>query len=166
MNGHGTELEDKPLDELDDQADREELRGRYYGLMQELRVMLPGVQITVAFLLTAPFSSRFADLDDTGRLLWGIALATGALAIVTFLTPTALHRLGPRRSRRERLRWGIRMVRIGLIAMSVSLICALTAVFRFVFDDTTGTVIAAALIGVLVACWFGLPALIASTDDD
>ncbi len=50
--------EDRPASELDDRADREELRERYYGLLQELRVILPGVQVLVAFLLTVPFASR------------------------------------------------------------------------------------------------------------
>ena len=34
--------DDRPPGELDDQDDRQELRRRYYGLLQELRVLLPG----------------------------------------------------------------------------------------------------------------------------
>ena len=48
-------------------ADREELRTRYQMLLQELRVVLPGVQVLMAFLQTAPFAQRFGDLDDLGR---------------------------------------------------------------------------------------------------
>jgi Family of unknown function (DUF6328) len=50
---------DEDTEDLDDVADREELRQRYYGLLQELRVVLPGVQVLLAFLLTAPFAQRF-----------------------------------------------------------------------------------------------------------
>ncbi|MBA2714341.1 MAG: hypothetical protein H0U55_12410 [Rubrobacteraceae bacterium] len=37
-------------------------------LLNELRVILPGVQFLFAFLLTVPFSQRFAELDglETG----------------------------------------------------------------------------------------------------
>ncbi len=59
-----SEVDDRPTGELDDEQDRDELRRRYYGLLQELRVLLPGVQILVAFLLTAPFASGFAQLDE------------------------------------------------------------------------------------------------------
>lgn len=40
MSAAGSDVD---TDQLDDEADREELRRRYYGLMQELRVILPGV---------------------------------------------------------------------------------------------------------------------------
>jgi Family of unknown function (DUF6328) len=42
---------------------RNERRARELGeLLQELRVMLPGVQVLFAFLLTVPFSARFEDV--------------------------------------------------------------------------------------------------------
>ena len=50
--------------ELDDDRDRDELRSRYGMLLQELRVLLPGVQLLVAFLLTAPFAQGFERVDD------------------------------------------------------------------------------------------------------
>src|SRR4029077_299561 len=97
---------DTPAGELGDHADRDELRSRYYGLLQELRVLLPGAQVLVAFMLTAPFAARFSELDDVGRSLFGVALVSGSLAIISFATPSALHRFGPRTERSERLRWG------------------------------------------------------------
>src|SRR6059058_985626 len=100
---------DRSAHELDDVADREELRNRYYGLLQELRVLLPGVQILVAFLLTAPFAARFTELGEVEKAVYGVALATGILAIVAFVAPIAMHRVGSRRSRVERLIWAIRM---------------------------------------------------------
>ena len=40
--------------------DRNERRARELAeLLQELRVILPGVQVFLAFLLTVPFSARF-----------------------------------------------------------------------------------------------------------
>src|SRR3954449_11271769 len=91
--------DDRSLDELDDERDRDELRRRYYGLLQELRVLLPGVQILVAFLLTAPFAAAFKNLDEVGQYLYGISLGAGMLAVIFFVAPTVFHRVGPRRSR-------------------------------------------------------------------
>ena len=73
---------------LDDRLDRSELRDRYYGLLQELRVVLPGVQVLVAFLLTAPFSARFADLDDVGVAAYLVALVSAVLATICRVAPT------------------------------------------------------------------------------
>jgi hypothetical protein len=96
---------DADLDELDDERDRDELRRRYYGLLQELRVVLPGVQVLLAFLLTVPFARRFSELDDPGRGLFAVALVGAASSVVCFVAPTVLHRVGHRQARRERLEW-------------------------------------------------------------
>lgn len=67
-----------PASRLDDEVDRDELRDRDYGLLQELRVVLPGVQVLVAFLLTMPFAQRFVRLDAFGKSMFGVALVCGA----------------------------------------------------------------------------------------
>ena len=100
--------QDASVAELDDVVDRDELRRRYYGLMQELRVLLPGVQILVAFLLTVPFATRFGNVGRFEKACFGVALGGGAIAIMLFVTPTAIHRLGERRARSRRLLWSIR----------------------------------------------------------
>src|SRR3954467_5828143 len=96
---------DRPLSDLDDDADRVELRQRYYGLLQELRVVLPGVQVLMAFLLTAPFASGFDQLDGRGRDAYLVALVTSLVSIVCLLAPTMFHRVGERRARAARLIW-------------------------------------------------------------
>jgi hypothetical protein len=151
------EIDDRPADQLDDEADREELRHRYYGLLQELRVLLPGVQILVAFLLTAPFAARFAELDQLEKDLYGIALASGILAIVAYAAPIAMHRVGARRSRVERLVWGIRMLRVGLALMAISLISATLVIATLVFGGVAAVVACAALVVALLLAWVGLP---------
>ena len=45
--------------------DRQERTAReLFELLNELRVILPGVQLLIAFLLMVPFTQRFPDLDD------------------------------------------------------------------------------------------------------
>ena len=102
---------------LDDERDRAELRDRYYGLLQELRVVLPGVQVLVAFLLTVPFAQRFGELDDLDRGLYGAALLFTILSAIAFISPTALHRFGNRTARGQRLRVSIVMSRVGLLCL-------------------------------------------------
>ena len=149
--------DDRPLGSLDDQADRDELRRRYYGLLQELRVLLPGVQILVAFLLTVPFAERFPEVDRFGTALYGIALSSSALSVVAFVTPTAFHRVGPRQSRVERLRWGIRVTRAGLVTLSVALSSAFLLVTRWVFATPVASAMTAGLVVVMLCMWLLLP---------
>jgi hypothetical protein len=153
----GHDRADVAASQLDDTEDRDELRRRYYGLMQELRVLLPGVQILVAFLLTAPFASRFPDLDETGRVLYGVALCAGTASIVAFATPTVIHRVGDRRARSARLAWSVQLGRFGLACFGLALGAARMVVARFVFSPTTSVVIGAAVVVTILVAWVAMP---------
>jgi hypothetical protein len=153
MTGQG----ERPEDELDDEADREELRQRYYGLMQELRILLPGVQVLGAFLLTVPFAQRFVDIDDTGRALFGAALACAILSAVAFITPTALHRFGVRTARARRLRISIVTTRLGLVLLGLALTLSLTVVSRFLYDGWVTVLLVSFVAAGIVVLWFVLP---------
>ena len=158
--------DDRNLRELDDHADRAELRSRYYNLLQELRVIIPGVQVLLAFLLTAPFADRFADLDHTGRLLYGLTLLSALVSVVSLLTPTVLHRFCERTARRARLVWSIRMTVVGLVALAIALVLGLTCVSRLVFGAGATTALVIAAVAVLGVLWGGLPLLVSRHEAD
>lgn len=146
--------------ELDDAIDRDELRDRYYGLLQELRVVLPGAQVLVAFLLTVPFAGRFAQLDDVERSSFFVALISAILAVVCFVAPTALHRGGGRTKRAARLIWAVRLCSVGLVLFAVALVAAVYCVTRFVFDELAGVVLAATVLLAVVSLWAVLPRIL------
>jgi hypothetical protein len=150
---------------LDDERDRAELRDRYYGLLQEVRVVLPGVQVLVAFLLTVPFAQRFGELDNVDRGLYGVALLFTILSAIAFISPTALHRFGSRTARGQRLRVSILMTRVGLLCLGVGIALALLVVSRFLF----ATAITALLVGItvlaMVTFWIIVPRLLRGDDE-
>jgi hypothetical protein len=153
----GRDPSELELGELDDVEDRAELRLRFEMLLQELRVVLPGVQILFAFLLTVPFSARFHEVDDIGRILYGVTMFTAALSIVALLTPTYLHRIGKRTARARRLRWSIRMTVVGLILFTGALLSGLWGVTRFVFSPTATWLIMVPSTIAATAGWVVLP---------
>ena len=148
---------EKDTGELDDIVDRDELRHRFDMLLQELRVVLPGVQVLLAFLLTAPFSQRFAEVDTWGRRAYAVALATAMLAVIALLTPTILHRLVERTARTHRLWWSIRLLVVGLVLVAVALVSAMWGIARFVFGTTTSWWLVTPALIVLGALWLILP---------
>jgi hypothetical protein len=150
-------IADQPASALDDERDREELRRRYYGLLQELRVLLPGVQVLVAFLLTVPFAERFTELDRTGQILYAISLVCAVIAVIAFVAPTAFHRMGLRTSRAERLVWAIKATRFGIAFMALSLECALFVICRLIFDTMVAAAVVGGLAVLMVAVWVVLP---------
>jgi hypothetical protein len=150
---------DADLDELEDVEDRDELRQRYYGLLQELRVMLPGVQVLLAFLLTVPFSQRFEDLNDPERATFSVAMLAATISVVCLLTPTVYHRIAVRTERVARLRWGIRMTVAGLFFLAVALVSALWCIAHFVFGSAEAWTVTAVLTAAIIVLWFALPSL-------
>jgi hypothetical protein len=150
---------DRPAGELDDTRDRDELRQRYYGLLQELRVLLPGVQVLAAFLLTAPLANRFTELDETSRVVYGVSLVSALISVVCFVAPTAFHRVGARTSRAHRLTWAIQMARAGIAFMAVALECALFVISRMIFGDAVAILAVSGLGLVMLTVWVVLPAV-------
>ena len=142
---------------LDDTTDREELRQRHYGLLQELRVVLPGIQVLLAFLLTVPFAQRFHELDEWGRRAYEVALTSSMLSVVFLLGPTFLHRFGDRTARRDRLLWSIRLVVVGLALLGVALLAALWGVARFVFGDGSAVQLVLPVAVAMLAVWIVVP---------
>ncbi len=143
--------------ELDDDADREELRKRYEMLLQELRVVLPGVQVLMAFLLTAPFAQRFDELDDIGRRSYLVALVSALGSTICLLTPTVFHRVAERTARRARLVWSVRIAVVGFILVAVALTAATWCITRLVFGTPAAAVVASAAVGAFAVVWVLLP---------
>ncbi len=146
-----------PPDRLDDVRDRDELRRRYEMLMQELRVLLPGTQVMMAFLLTVPFTRQFGDLDDRDRFVFGVAMVATVLAVVAFLAPIAAHRFGDRRQRSVRLRQAILMARVGLVLLAIALLGGVAVVAGLVFGGAVAGWISAVAAASMVGAWVFVP---------
>jgi hypothetical protein len=79
---------EKKADSDDDRRAREVVE-----LLQELRIVLPGVQVLFAFLLTVPFAGRFTDLSALQRNVFFATLLCTAVATALLIAPSAHHRL-------------------------------------------------------------------------
>jgi amino acid transporter len=140
-----------------DEAEEEELRERYREVLEEYRTILPGVQVLLAFLLTVPFSQRFEELDDLSRDLFMVAIASTAIAMLLFLTPTAFHRIAPEANREQRVRLAVRATVAGMLAVATSVVTAILVVSRFIYDDTVAAWVTGGILGLAITLWFLLP---------
>lgn len=134
----------------------------YRELLEELRTIIPGVQVLLAFLLTVPFSSRFTEVDDLGRRVFVAALVGVALAIVVFLTPAAMHRVSRSSGSGDRLRLGVRLTVAGMAIAAASVAAVIFVVVRFIFDaPPLALAVAVSVAAAAVGMWFVLPLLMA-----
>lgn len=70
-------------------------------LLQELRVAGLGVQVLFGFMLSLPFTARFAKLSQPQRDLYLASLLLAAISTALLLGPVAYHRLVFRRHQKE-----------------------------------------------------------------
>ncbi|MFC6287723.1 DUF6328 family protein [Nocardioides sp. GCM10027113] len=141
-----------------DETFEERLDRKWGELLQELRVMQTGAQLTAAFLLTLPFQSAFEDLDafQTGLYLALVLLAVATTAFV--LTPVAIHRRITGQRVKERLvTWAHRMAACGLLTLGALVTGIVMLVFDMVLDRTWAAAVAGATAVVLVALLAALP---------
>jgi O-antigen/teichoic acid export membrane protein len=127
-------------------------------LVQELRVAGLGVQVLFGFLLSLPFTQRFARLSGGQRDLYLTCIMLSAVATVLFVGPVAYHRLVFRRDMKEDLlRIANMMAIVGLCAVGLAILAAVLLVTWYVAGGLAGTVIAALLACLLGGLWFAVP---------
>ena len=119
-------------------------------LLQELRVVLPGIQVLFAFLLAVPFSQRFQDLTSGQRAVFFSAFIITSVASILLLAPSVQHRLSWRRFDKENLlRAANRLALTGSFLMAIAIDVVVYLVADLLYGAEWGGV-AAAIIGIAV----------------
>ena len=147
-----------PEDREDRTAKAERLDRELIELLNELRVMLPGVQALFAFLLVVPFSERFTSTTRTERVAYYIAFAAAALCSILFITPSVYHRVQFRQHDKERLlRVGNAMVIWGSVVLGVGIAASIFVITGFLVDDVVALIVSLATFLLLSVLWWALP---------
>lgn len=140
-----------------DETDEERLDRKFDDLLQELRVMQTGAQLTAGFLLTLPFQEVFADLDDFQRTTYLVLVVLAALTTVLLLSPVAIHRrLSGSHAKGRVVDAAQRLVAAALVTLSLMIVGIIFFTFDMVIDRSAalvagigmGAVVAALLVWV------------------
>jgi hypothetical protein len=127
-------------------------------LLQELRVVLPGVQVLFAFLLAVPFSSRFGDVDDFERDVYFVALLLSALAVALLMAPSIQHRILFRREQKRYLvSLGGALLIAGMTALALAIVLSLVLVAHFLFGAAAAWIAGGLSFAAFALVWYVLP---------
>jgi hypothetical protein len=141
-----------------DETRTQRLDRNWATLLQELRVVLTGVQLLTGFLLTLPFQQRFAELDHELRLLYLATVGCSIAATVLLTTPVALHRITFRRHMlRKLVAVSHRVTMIGLLLLGAALSGVATLVFDVIAGRGAGVAAGVATATAWVTLWVALP---------
>jgi amino acid transporter len=142
----------------DGESKGERLDRELMELLQELRVVITGVQVLLAFLLTAPFQQRFAELQGSLRNAFFAAIACATLSTAFLLAPTAQHRLRWRARDKERLlQTGNQLAIAGTVFLAAAIVLAVYVVTNILFTTDLAIWTALGFTVVFAGLWYVLP---------
>ncbi|MGE5636905.1 MAG: DUF6328 family protein, partial [Nocardioidaceae bacterium] len=123
-------------------------------LLQELRVAQTGVQVLFAFLLTLPFTARFASISALQKAVYFTTLLTTGCAAVLLIAPTSWHRIVFRRGDKEHLvEVANRFAIAGLACVALSMSGAVLLVGDVLFGAWAAIAVGAATAGGCAVLW-------------
>ena len=117
-----------------------------------------GVQVLFGFLLSLPFTTRFARLSHAQRELYIASIVLAAVSTALLVAPVAYHRLVFRRHEKERLvRAANVMALLGLGAVALAVSAAVLLVTSYVAQGLPAVVISAFVVCLFGGLWFVFP---------
>ena len=142
------------------ESDDERLDRELIELLNELRVVLPGVQVLFAFLLTVPFTNRFSSITNGQRQVFFATFLCTTASTALLIAPSAYHRLRWRQHDKEQMLTTANRLSIGgLVFLTLALVLAAFLVTDLMFHATGAAVVTAAVAGFFAWFWWGLPLL-------
>jgi hypothetical protein len=129
-----------------DETDEERADRKFADMLQELRVMQTGVQLTAGFLLTLPFQGPFEDLDDGQRATYLALVVLAGFTTALVITPVAVHRrLSGNHVKDRVVRVTHRIARFALACVAALVVGVIGFIFDVVVDRGTALVVAAVM---------------------
>ena len=140
------------------ESEKQRLNRNLDQLLQELRVVLPGVQVLFAFLLAVPFSSRFGDVDGFERDVYFVALLLSAIAVALLMAPSIQHRILFRHDQKRYLvALGSMLTIAGMTALALAIVLSLVLVAHFLFGAAAAWTAGGLSFGAFALLWYALP---------
>lgn len=151
----------------DAESEKERTQRQLIELLQELRVIITGVQVLFAFLLAVPFNQRFASVTSFQKDLYLAILLLTALSTALLMAPTAYHRIRfHQRDRVHIIKVSNRFALAGLATLALAMTGAVLLVTDFLFADTLLVTAATAGTAIVFATlWYGLPLAREASDE-
>ncbi len=154
-------MEEVRLDETPTERANREL----IELLNELRVVLPGVTVLFAFLLAVPFAKGWPQVTDFERDAFLVAVFAAGVSIAFLTAPSSYHRLRFRHGDKARIvAIGNRLAILGIAAFAVALEAVILLVLSYVVSSGAGIAACVSLGALVLALWYGLPLYAAVKD--
>jgi cytochrome bd-type quinol oxidase subunit 2 len=128
-------------------------------VIEEARMVLPGIQAVFGFQLIAVFNNGFHSLTPPEQLMHLIALVLIMIAIALIMTPASYHRIAEKGTVSSRfVNIASRLLALAMFPLMLGMIADLFLVARLVLNNMTLSIaIAAVLVFVFFGLWYLFP---------
>jgi hypothetical protein len=141
-----------------DEGEQERRNRQLDQLLQETRVVMPGVQVLFAFLLSVVFQQSFHRTTPFQKDLFLATILCTTASTICFIAPAAWHRiLFQRKDKRHIIRVANRVVIWGVGFLAAAMTLALILVCDVVFEGTTAAIVPAVVAPAFAWFWFVAP---------
>src|ERR1043165_7135349 len=129
-------------------------------LIDECRMILPGIQTLFGFQLIAVFNAAFDQkLTSLEQRLHLLAIVLIGVAIAMIMTPPAFHRqTGPQHVTEQFIHLGTRLLLISMVPLALSIGLDLYLISRLILNNVlTSLLLTIGLLLIFFLLWFVLP---------
>jgi hypothetical protein len=138
----------------------DDLNRELIELLNELRVVLPGVQVLFAFLLAVPFANGWTRVTELQRDVFFLAFVATAVASILLIAPSSYHRLRWREGDKEHmLETSNRLAIAGTAFLALGMTAVVFLITDILFMASWAAVTTAVVGGAFAWFWYGLPLL-------
>lgn len=137
-----------------EEVPKEERDASLKELLEETRIILPGTEVLLGFLVTLPFTEKFGALTSSQRIVYLCTFFAVLLALLCFMLPAAYHRIA--RPIHQRLRFKAfanHILVIGLAPLSIGVVLVAWLVTSVVMPAIAAVSALAVAVAVAVAWW-------------
>ena len=141
------------------QEEKESLKDEMRNVIEEARMVLPGIQALFGFQTMAVFNNRFEDIADSSKLAYLVALGLLVIAIGLLMTPAAYNRLAERgQVSRKMIDLSSTLITAGMFPLMLAFTLDVYVVVVAALDHPQAGMVAAVGTAVLLAgLWFVMP---------
>lgn len=134
---------------------QEELR----AILEEARVVIPGVQTLLGFQLIAVFNQLFPKSLSKTMQFWHLAsMGLTAFAMILIMSPASYHRLAGHQISDQLVRKSSRFLMAGMFALATGICIDFQLIANvIVMNDLSATLMAGILFLLFLCQWFVFP---------
>ena len=128
-------------------------------LLEECRMVLPGIQALFGFQLMTVFNAKFWDLDFYHRVVHLLAIGLVAIAVALVMTPASYHRLALRNSVSQSfIDLSSRLLLCSMFPLMVGICLDFYLITTMILSNAWWAAgLSLVLLGWFAGLWFGLP---------